>query len=604
MTDRTQSHPPETPVLRRVREGVIGAGLVLDGPYGARSAVYADWTATGRSIDLVEDWIRAQVLPRYANTHTESSATGAQTGLLREDARAEIAAAVGADAGDAVVFCGSGATAAIHKLVEVLGLRIPSAAEDRWHLEQHVPADERPLVLLGPYEHHSNELPWRESLADVVTIPEDATGRVDLDRLEDELRRAGRRPLVVGSFSAASNVTGILADTRAVSRLLHRYGALACWDYATAAPYTEIEMHPADDPLAAKDAVFMSPHKLPGGPGTPGVLVVRASLLRNRVPAVVGGGTVSYVGASQHDYVASPHEREEGGTPAIVESVRAGLAFRLKRAIGVDVITARERHHVERALQAWADHPAIEVLGDQVAERLPVISLLVRHPEGRLLHHEFVVTLLSDLFGVQARGGCSCAAPYGHRLLGIDDERSQAYRAVVTDGCSGIKPGWVRLSLGYLMSAPELEHVLEAVLLVAEHGHRLLADYAFEPATGRWRHRRSDAAAPVRLTDLTFDADGTPRWPTTAQPPAPGSLVDQRASALDRLLSAPAVPDDGGAAFAHRLGAEVERLRWFALPAACLAPLDDRAAAVDAGPTSEPGVELDLRAVDAFHLHA
>ncbi|GMA85745.1 hypothetical protein GCM10025868_09950 [Angustibacter aerolatus] len=284
--------------------------------------------------------------------------------------------------------------------------------------------------------------------------------------------------------------------------------------------------------------------------------------------------------------------------------MRAGLAFRLKRAIGVDVITARERHHVERALQAWADHPAIEVLGDQVAERLPVISLLVRHPEGRLLHHEFVVTLLSDLFGVQARGGCSCAAPYGHRLLGIDDERSQAYRAVVTDGCSGIKPGWVRLSLGYLMSAPELEHVLEAVLLVAEHGHRLLADYAFEPATGRWRHRRSDAAAPVRLTDLTFDADGTPRWPTTAQPPAPGS---SSTSARPRWTAC-CRPRP-----CRTTGARRSRTGWAPRSSGCAGSRCPRPAwrrsttarpPSTPGPPASPASSLDLRAVDAFHLHA
>ena len=214
-------------------------------------------------------------------------------------------------------------------------------------------------MFVGPFEHHSNELPWRESIADVVTIPEDADGHVDLARLEMELARYGDRPLKIGSFSAASNVTGIFSNTCAIADCLHRHEALSFWDFAAAAPYVEIEMYPTcrEHPLAYKDALFFSPHKFVGGPGTPGVLVLRRELLRNRVPDVVGGGTVAYVNPFDHRYLEDPESREEGGTPAIIESIRAGLVVQLKQAVGVEAIRLREEAFWHRAVERWAANP-------------------------------------------------------------------------------------------------------------------------------------------------------------------------------------------------------------------------------------------------------
>ncbi|MCA9794245.1 MAG: aminotransferase class V-fold PLP-dependent enzyme, partial [Candidatus Eremiobacteraeota bacterium] len=263
-------------LVARIRESVIGDDQVMDGPYGPRRVTYADYTASGRSLGFLEDFIRDQVLPSYANTHTEASGTGLQTTRLREDARRVIHDAVGGDDDTVVIFCGSGSTAAIDKLVGILGLRLPSAMEDRYHLSDAIPVDLRPVVFVGPFEHHSNELPWRESVADVVTIPEDADGHIDQAVLRAELERHADRPLLIGSFSAASNVTGIVSDTYGIAALLHEYGALSLWDFAAAAPYVQIEMSPAGrPPETRKDAVFLSPHKFIGGPGTPGVLVVR-----------------------------------------------------------------------------------------------------------------------------------------------------------------------------------------------------------------------------------------------------------------------------------------------------------------------------------------
>ncbi|MGH8824729.1 MAG: aminotransferase class V-fold PLP-dependent enzyme [Jiangellaceae bacterium] len=554
---------PASALLERVREAVIGDRQMLDGPFGLRPVVYADYTASGRSLTFLEDFVRQSVLPTYANTHTESSGTGLQTTSLREDARRIVRDALGGDDDTVVVFCGSGATAAVDKMVGILNLR----RGDR--RSAPIPTELRPVVFVGPYEHHSNELPWRESVADVVTIPQDSEGHVDLAALRVELRRYAARPLRIGSFSAASNVTGILTDTRAVARLLHEHGALSFWDFAAAGPYVEIDMNPADDPLGHLDAVFLSPHKFIGGPGTPGVLAARRELFENPVPVVVGGGTVTYVNPVEHRYLADPAHREEGGTPAIVESIRAGLVFQLKHAVGVEVIRSREADFVRRAIRSWTAHPDIEILGNLDADRLAIISFEVRRPGGRRLHHNFVVAVLNDLFGIQARGGCSCAGPYGHRLLDIDLDVSHEFEREVVLGREGIKPGWSRVNFNYFIAEDVFRYVVEAVHLIATSGYRLLPDYAFDPVTGLWRHRDAAPGPALRLHDVVYRDDGTmarpdPRPPFTQRPLA--EYLEEARKILEALPDPPADAADD----AVRVSPDFERLRWFELPADCL----------------------------------
>jgi selenocysteine lyase/cysteine desulfurase len=559
---------PDTPLLRRIRDSVIGDDQLMQGPFGPRRVTYADYTASGRALDFVERFIREEVLPRYANTHTESSGTGLQTTRLREDARRIVRDAVGGDDQTVVIFTGSGSTGAIDKLVHILGLRIPADLDDRYDLAARIPAEQRPVVFIGPFEHHSNELPWRESIADVVVIPEDADGHIDTARLAAELSRYADRPLKIGSFSAASNVTGIVSDTHAISALLHEQGALSFWDFAAAAPYVDVEMY-GQNPLAYKDAVFISPHKFVGGPGTPGVLVVRRDLLRNRVPTVPGGGTVDYVNPTDHHYIADPAHREEGGTPAIVDSIRAGLVFQLKQAVGTDVIRAHEDSFLRRAIESWRANPNLEILGNLDAERLSIVSFVVRRAGGRYLHHNFVVAVLNDLFGIQSRGGCSCAGPYGHRLLGIDIERSHRFEEQIIAGCEGIKPGWVRVSFNYFISDAVFEYIVEAVHLVATHGWALLPEYRFDPYSGLWRHRDGLVEPPLRLSQLRYDESGRLGWPSRHERAPEGALggyLTEARELFEKLGDGTWADGLGG----RTVSAGFEELRWFDLPDVCL----------------------------------
>jgi hypothetical protein len=317
------------------------------------------------------------------------------------------------------------------------------------------------------------------------------------------------------------------------------------------------------------DAIFVSPHKFVGGPQTPGVLVVRRELVRNAVPTAPGGGTVAFVDPVGHRYLDDPVAREEGGTPAIIESIRAGSVFALKQAVGTEVIQQREERLWRHALLRWQDHPNVEILGNHQARRLSIVSFQVR-VAGRYLHHNYVVAVLNDLFGIQARGGCSCAGPYGHRLLAIDPQRSRAYRCEIGLGSEGIKPGWVRVNFNYFISDPVRDYLIDAVDLLARQGHRLLPDYRFDPRTGLWRHCVGPSRPPLRLADAGYDAAGMLRWPHEHAILGEDALAEHLRDARELLAGRPDQIEDGSTG----LPDEFEALRWFHLPPGCLSDHD------------------------------
>ncbi|KAG2887439.1 hypothetical protein PC115_g20350, partial [Phytophthora cactorum] len=430
-------------VLRDMADNMIGRNVPFQSPFGTKAQVYADYTASGKSLECIEKFIHDHVMPTYGNTHTTTSVTGLQTTSFREEARQVIARAVNArENKDVVIFAGQGCTSAINKLVTALGVN----KGRRRHR-----AYKRPVIFTCPFSHHSNLLPWRESpCADEVQIPEAEGGGLDLKELERQLQRHQNRPLKIGSFAAASNLTGMLIDVDKVSTLLHKYGALACWDYATCAPYVDLDMNPKDDPLAYKDAVFFSGHKFVGGPGSPGVLVVKKNLMNNEVPTVPGGGTVLFVTEKAHSYLANKVEREEGGTPDILGSIRLGLAFQLKQHVGPERIMDLERQHVQHVRESLGRNKNIILLGRQTddVDQLPIFSMMIRFGD-RFLHHNFVCALLNDVFGVQARGGCQCAGPFGSRLLGLSRDHIVDLGHAVVAKHEILKPGVARMSFPY-----------------------------------------------------------------------------------------------------------------------------------------------------------
>jgi selenocysteine lyase/cysteine desulfurase len=530
---------PFDEVTARLRSAEAGRRAFVVTPFGRRLLTYADQTATGRSLSFVEAAL-AGVRPLYANTHTAISTTGRVMTRLREEARAAVGAAVHAGPDDVVLFTGSGATAAVNKLVGLLGLRIGEPLERRYRLSRHIPAGERPVVLVSPYEHHSNELPWLESVAEVVEVALGADGRLDLADLDHKASAFSARPLKIGAFSAASNVTGALTGVGAVARTLHAHGFLACADYAAAGPYVPIDMHPAD-PAERLDALFVSTHKFLGGSEGSGVLVAHRDLFRTRVPERPGGGTVDYVAAFEKlsvDYTTHLAEREEGGTPDILGDIRAGLAFQVKAAAGPERILAHDLALGALAAERLARHPRLRLYGP-TGPRLPILSFNV---EG--LHHDLASVLLDHLFGIQNRAGCGCAGPYGHKLLGVGQERSALHRKAIAAGTLALKPGWVRLSLPWYATPAEVEFLLQAVEFLADHGEALVPLYRLGWRDGIWHHVEGEPADPVPLTfdpgALLEAAAGRPPWRGSEEPLDDDGAALERAQYLDeaRTLAA------------------------------------------------------------------
>ncbi|MFC4724231.1 aminotransferase class V-fold PLP-dependent enzyme [Glycocaulis abyssi] len=547
-----------------LREGLTARHGMIRTPFGERPLVYADYTASGRPHRAVEDQINA-LHTLLANPHTEDSATGRASNAWLKSAETIIKRAVNASADDALIPCGAGATAAIHKLQEILGIACPPAslarmsdavsaalgAEAKAALEAHLGAT-RPVVFVGPYEHHSNELSWRESMAEVVRVKLCPDGGIDFAALETLLKAPqwqGR--MRIGAFSAASNVTGIISDVRRLAKLLHAHDAILALDCAASAPYLAIDMHPADEPDAYVDAISFSPHKFVGGPGSCGVLVFNKALYRNDLPPTCcAGGTVRYVWDGGHDFLDDVEAREKAGTPGLPQLVRAALALELRDALGLERLHRIEQDYLERAFAAWQNCPGVEILGPQdPSRRLAIVSFNLRDPRGGWLHPRFVTTLLSDLFGIQARAGCACAGPYAHDLLGLGEDEALAYRDAVLSGHAGVRPGWSRVSLHWAMDEAEIGYIVDAIAFLAAEGWKFLDLYRFDLSTGAWSWR---GAARMDAREAICGECPEDRGALFA------ALLDE---ARTRACALSPCPDAR-----LRLPEPVERLRQFSLP--------------------------------------
>ena len=464
----------------KFRKNVIGIDATFYSPYGKQKLIYADWIASGRLYKPIEEKICNTFGPLVGNTHSEASITGTTMTLSYHEAHKIIKEHVNAGKDDVIITAGSGMTTVICKFQRLLGLKIPEQLVDYIDL----PNELKPVVFITHMEHHSNQTTWLETIADVVVIDPDEKGLVDLNDFTKKLKLYKDRKLKIGAFTAASNVTGIEPPYYELSKMIHQYDGFSFVDFACAAPYVKIDMHPAD-PEEKLDAIFFSPHKFLGGPATPGVLVFDSKLYHNRVPDLPGGGTVDWTNPwGQHKFVTNIEAREDGGTPAFLQTIKAALCIKLKDEMGVDNIRVREKELVKYALDELKQILTLHILAGNIEDRLGAISFYV---EG--IHYNLIVKLLNDRFGVQVRGGCSCAGTYGHYLLHVDPNHSKIITDKIDHGDLSEKPGWVRMSVHPTMTFSELKTIINGIKEIIQNIKDWEKDYVYDKSKNEFFHR-------------------------------------------------------------------------------------------------------------------
>ncbi len=484
--------------IESIRNEIIGNNLVFETPFGKRHLLYVDYTASGRGVQSIENKLQ-NILRSYANTHTEDDFSGKYLTTLVHQAEERIKTLVNAGDQGRIITVGSGATGALKRLQEIIGVYVPPFTKERVYsaIEKCSPnkADEifsqlkdcRPVVFIGPYEHHSNELMWREAFVEVVVIGLDKNGMIDLKDLQQKLTDPKyKQRQKIGSFSAGSNVTGVLTNVYDIARICHQNNALVFFDFAAVAPYVNIDMNKDND--AYFDAIFFSPHKFLGGPGACGILIFNEKIYRKDLPpTTAGGGTVVYVGFTHHDFDTDIETREKAGTPPILQIIKAALVLDLKEHIGVNVIEEIEKKYTDFFINKLKKIESIVLLGNISNEnRLPIISFNIIHND-KILHPKFVSRLMNDLFGIQSRAGCSCAGPYGHILLDISLDTSLKYRDLILKGMEGMKPGWVRINIHFTLSLNDIKYIIKVINFIAKYGYLFLKTYELDMQSGEWR---------------------------------------------------------------------------------------------------------------------
>jgi len=468
------------------RRNIIGQEQFYTTPYGRVRLVYADWIASGRLYKPVEDVLLQNIAPFIGNTHTETSETGRLMTQAYKYSQVLLKRHVGANEEDVLLSTGFGMTSAIVKFQRIIGLKTCALVSKNQCLKD----SERPVVFITHMEHHSNQTTWYETYADVVVIEPGKDLLVDLNHLEDELKRYRNRKRKIGSFTACSNVTGIYTPYHDMAKLMHMYGGLAFIDFAASAPYESINMHTAD-PLEQLDAIFFSPHKFLGGPGSSGILVFDSKLYDNKVPDQPGGGTVDWTNPwGEYKFIDNIEIREDGGTPGFLQTMRAALSMELKYAMGVENMNKRESELTKLVFDKLSNIPDLHILADNIRDRLGVISFYITG-----IHYHLIVTLLSDRFGIQVRGGCACAGTYGHYLLNVSHEKSKAITGKINAGDLSEKPGWVRLSLHPTMTDSDLCYITDAIAQIRKNYHVWGHDYDYNRSTNEFRNRKNNQSS-------------------------------------------------------------------------------------------------------------
>lgn len=471
--------------FHQFRKNIIGIDKTFVSPYGEKKIIYADWIASGRLYKPIEDKLTNQFGPFVGNTHSESSITGTSMTHAYHLAQKIIKQHCNAGPDDAIITAGSGMTALINKFQRILGLKVAEQLKDYLSL----PEELKPVVFITHMEHHSNQTSWLETLADVVCLKPNEEGTVDPESLRNEIKNYRKRKLKIGAFTACSNVTGIETPYHELSQIMHENGGYSVVDFACSAPYVKIDMHP-ENKLQKLDAVFFSPHKFLGGPGTPGVLIFDTKLYKNKVPDNPGGGTVDWTNPwGQHKFINNIEAREDGGTPPFLQTIKAALCIKLKEEMGIDNLKKREKELVNIAFDELQKIEGLKILAQNKRERLGAISFYILG-----IHYNLLVKILNDRFGIQVRGGCSCAGTYGHYLLNVDPGTSKKITDRIDQGDLTEKPGWVRLSLHPTMTNDELYFITGAINSTIQNLPKWKEDYCYNSKKNEFFHK--DSASP------------------------------------------------------------------------------------------------------------
>lgn len=478
------------------RKQVIGFNQHFQTPFGEQPIVYADWTASGRLYGPIEEQLLHQIGPFVGNTHTETTVTGCTMTGAYHQAKELIKEHVGAFESDILISTNSGMTGVVNKFQRILGLKIHEHFRKRVQLRE----EERPVVFISHMEHHSNQTSWLETIAEVEVILPNADGLMDLNHLEELLKKYADREMKIAAITSCSNVTGIKTPYYEVAEIMHRAGGLCFVDFACSAPYIEVCMRPENE-LQHLDAIYFSPHKFLGGPGSSGILIFDPKLYKNRVPDNPGGGTVDWTNPwGGHKYIDEIEAREDGGTPAFLQTIKVALAVKLKEKMGVDRILEREHELLDMIWERFDQLPNLRILASQHRDRIGVVSFYIDD-----LHYNLGVKLLNDRFGVQVRGGCSCAGTYGHYLLNVDEEFSQSITDQISQGILSAKPGWIRLSIHPVMTNEEMTYILDAIEALHHHHQEWTADYQYNLQTNEYYYKDGDDFETKKVSEW-FDA--------------------------------------------------------------------------------------------------